>query len=334
MEQMPGVEFQISKSLGDLVESLPEEVFEVDVPRLRCKLQKRSELAASYVGHLKKYRENGSLDYDEVSREAERRRRQFGSADALKAASCLIENNPGDIVLCRDVAFSAIDWGLGGQAFRLLQRAAAARPYEPQTYQAMARCLTELGNRELATLYFEAALSGRWDERFGEFRKIVGVEYQRLLRQIIDDRKESTLRQFAQTRLKSLPSDDNLSGTDVVVTVMWNTDRTDVDLHVVEPTGETCSYENTETEIGGVITRDVTGGYGPEMYTLRKAPTGSYEVKINYFGSDANRSSTRTKVYLTIYKGFGTKDERVVTKTVQLSNESETRSVAKLKITD
>jgi hypothetical protein len=44
--------------------------------------------------------------------------------------------------------------------------------------------------------------------------------------------------------------------------------RTNVDLHVLEPSGEECSYENRDTRIGGHITEDITTGYGPEMYFL------------------------------------------------------------------
>ena len=38
---------------------------------------------------------------------------------------------------------------------------------------------------------------------------------------------------------------------DLVLTLGWNTDATDIDLHVVEPTGETCYYSNRTTAIGG-----------------------------------------------------------------------------------
>ena len=60
---------------------------------------------------------------------------------ALKALSSLVEYRPGDLVLARDVGFSALDWGLGEQAYHLLRRVAESRPYEPQTYLALAHCL-------------------------------------------------------------------------------------------------------------------------------------------------------------------------------------------------
>jgi uncharacterized protein YfaP (DUF2135 family) len=66
------------------------------------------------------------------------------------------------------------------------------------------------------------------------------------------------------------------------------------------------SYQHRDTKAGGHITQDVTQGYAPEMFTLPKAAAGKYQVRVKYFAQDANRASTRTKVYATIYEGFRT----------------------------
>lgn len=62
----------------------------------------------------------------------------------------------------------------------------------------------------------------------------------------------------------------------------WDTDMTDIDLHVIEPSGEKAYYGNRRTEIGGQVSRDFTQGYGPEEYTLRAACTGNYKVSAKY----------------------------------------------------
>ncbi len=41
----------------------------------------------------------------------------------------------------------------------------------------MARALAKMGNADLALAYFEVALAGQWDRRFGEFDKIVRLDY-------------------------------------------------------------------------------------------------------------------------------------------------------------
>ena len=65
--------------------------------------------------------------------------------------------------------------------------------------------------------------------------------------------------------------------------MMWNTDRTDVDLHVVEPSGEICYYSHPKTASGGSITDDVTTGFGPDMYVAPKTKDGKYMIKVIFY---------------------------------------------------
>ncbi len=117
---------------------------------------------------------------------------------------------------------------------------------------------------------------------------------------------------------------------DVVVTITWNTDNTDVDLHVTEPSGEECYYGYRSTKTGGELTRDVTQGYGPEMYVNAKAPHGKYKVRAHYFASDRNRASARTKVYVRTFEDWGTAKERVREQVVTLEVGKEWHDIATL----
>ena len=177
-------------------------------------------------------------------------------------------------------------------------------------------------------VYYEIAFSGNWDRRFRDFNRIVAVEYLHLLQRICAGELESHAADYAKARCEALSNEFDVADADLVITMMWNTDRTDVDLHVVEPSGEQCNYQHRKTKSGGQLTEDVTEGFGPEMYVLRKAPHGKYAAKVHYFGSDSNRTSTRTKVYLTIYEDFSTDLERVTHHVVTLGDRDETRQVA------
>ena len=42
----------------------------------------------------------------------------------------------------------------------------------------------------------------------------------------------------------------------------WDADLTDMDLHVIEPSGEEAYYSHNRTRIGGMVSRDFTAGYG------------------------------------------------------------------------
>jgi len=328
LEQMPGGTFKIPTALKLTLDRLPAEAFEVKVPRLVCVSQGRSTLPDAYLEQLGQKQ----LDYMAINDEARRRLAVHGPADALRALSSLIENNPGDTVLARDVAFSAMKWNLGGQAYPLLRRVAKARPYQPQSYQAMGQCLSQTGNGDLAMIFYEVALAGNWNNAGSDFKKIVSAEYLHLLRRIDAGRIECRASDYAEARLASLTDKSPLRGAGLVVTMMWNTDRTDVDLHVVEPNGEVCYYSHPKTKSGGTITDDVTNGFGPEMYVLPKTLDGKYAIKVNYFGSDANRTTTRTKVYMTVYENFGTANEKITTRTVDLGHSKQMRHVMTVKV--
>jgi uncharacterized protein YfaP (DUF2135 family) len=192
----------------------------------------------------------------------------------------------------------------------------------------MGQALAAIGKPELALVYYEIPLLGHWDSRFGDLMLIVELEYVRLLRQIAG--KDSPARDYAQSRLATLQNKVGIDRADVVVTITWNTDNTDVDLHVIEPSGEECVYNHPRTRSGGELTRDVTRGYGPEMYVLRHAPKGKYRIDANYFASDANRTSVRTKVQVTIVENWGTAQEKVTDRVVALEYGKERHTIATL----
>ncbi len=325
LARVNGDDAALRKHLEILIERMPKSAFEVDVPALHAKSHDADAVGTTIAAQLRKH----ELVYDDVIAEAERRRAKLGAADGLKALSSLVEANPGDTVMARDVAFIAADWGLSAQTYHLLQRVAATRPEEPQTYHALALGLAELGANDLAMLHFEIAYSGQWDGRFGAFHDIVAMDYARFLR--ATPVKELANRGLAQERQAQLRQESGIDTSDLVVMITWNTDDTDVDLHVIEPNGAECYYKNPETISGGRLTRDVTQGYGPEMYTNERAGRGKYKIFAHYFASNSNRMSTRTKVYATIYENFGTPQEKVTRKTVPLRDGKENHDLAVVK---
>ncbi|MFH1532777.1 MAG: hypothetical protein ABIK09_18800, partial [Pseudomonadota bacterium] len=326
LTKMPGMEFEIPAALKVVLEQLPAASFRVSAPPLICAQRTTKEIP----GDLQEQLITRKLIYDQWTEEAERRLKAHGPADALKALSNLVENAPGDSVLARDVGFSAMEMGLGAQAYHLFRRVAASRPFEPQTYRAMAQALTALGANDLALLYYEVGMIGHWDSRFGEFRKILLMDYQKFLEQVAAGAIQVTASDYAKARLETISKEIGIAQADLVVMIDWNTDGTDVDLHVLEPTGEECYYSNANTRIGGRLTMDVTQGYGPEMYVLEKAPAGTYNIRAKYFSSDANRASTRTKVFATVYRSWGRPDESVQRKTVVLRDGKEMHDLASI----
>ncbi|MDH3592202.1 MAG: hypothetical protein OER88_10010, partial [Planctomycetota bacterium] len=295
LDDLP-VEFSFPAEARANLEALPVEAFVVAPDELTCTVRRWNQIP----GRIQEELASRKLTYDSLTKEAERREQP---ADRLKALSSLVENRPGDLALQRDIGYTALAWGLGGQAYWLFRRVADARPYEPHSYHAMALCLLKMGKRDLADAYYEIALAGQWPERYGEFRDIVAVDCRRADR----------------------------APADLIVTIAWNTDRTDIDLHVIDPNQEECYYKHKKTSIGGAITKDVTGGFGPEMFTLRKAIPGTYQVKVKYFAEDTTRASARTKVYVTIHEDWGRPTQRTRREVVTLAYGKKMHTVAEIK---
>jgi hypothetical protein len=273
--------------------------------------------------------QSGTPDYETLAGEAERRLQRSGVDDAVRVLSSLVENRPGDTALARDVAFASIAWGRPGEAYYLLRRAAAARTFEPVTFHALAHSLEQLGNTDMAIVYYELACAGRWDARFGDMHDIARLDYLRFLRRL-NDKTSGRLADYAKLRMASLATAQLRDTADVAALILWNTDGTDVDLHVLEPNGEECFFQHTQTGSGGQLSRDVTTGYGPELYLLSHAPAGTYNFRAHYFAADANRATTRTKVLALIYQGWGTKDEKLTMKAIPLIGRSESHELGKI----
>jgi uncharacterized protein YfaP (DUF2135 family) len=63
----------------------------------------------------------------------------------------------------------------------------------------------------------------------------------------------------------------------------WSSDNSDVDLWVTDPRNEKCLYSHSEKEIGGRLSQDVTQGYGPEEFSLRRSLKRKYKVEVDLY---------------------------------------------------
>lgn len=65
----------------------------------------------------------------------------------------------------------------------------------------------------------------------------------------------------------------------------WDTPSTDIDLWVIDPSGEKIYYAHSTSASGGYLDRDDTDGFGPEnVYWSENIPQGEYTIKVHYFG--------------------------------------------------
>jgi hypothetical protein len=112
-----------------------------------------------------------------------------------------------------------------------------------------------------------------------------------------------------------------LLDVDLRVTMEWNVDASDMDLWVDEPTGERAIYSHPRTEIGGRLSRDLTQGYGPEEYLLRRAIPGVYTVRANVYARDRINPNGAITIRVRMFRNWGRPDEAVETLDVELRPE-------------
>ena len=97
---------------------------------------------------------------------------------------------------------------------------------------------------------------------------------------------------------------------DLRIMMSWDTDETDVDIHVLEPDGEEAFYRNRRTSKGGFVSEDVTTGYGPEEYLCKDAQKGKYRILANYFASHRQALTGAAVVTATVYTNWGRGSEK------------------------
>ena len=98
---------------------------------------------------------------------------------------------------------------------------------------------------------------------------------------------------------------DDLSDSNGVIQVglSWDTDQTDIDLHVTDPSGEEIFFSHPNSASGGYLDRDDTDGFGPEnIYWINDIPDGTYKVHVVYYGPSTGPTTNYT---IKVINGLG-----------------------------
>jgi tetratricopeptide (TPR) repeat protein len=264
-------------------------------------------------------------------KEAQRRLGMQDPDGAVRVLSSIIEEYPSRGDALRLVGYRLLDLNQAAHAVRLFDRVQRQRPFEPHSYLDLARSLEQSGKYGLAAVQYEIALAGKWHARFHESLKDVAREdYGRMMRQAIRQKKVSdALADHFGERLEKM--DPRQFQSDLRVSMSWNTDATDIDLWVIEPDGTKCFYSNRNTKNGGELSQDMTQGYGPERYHMKKAVPGEYKIVVHYFRANPNLLGGETHVNVNVARNAGTPQEVVEKHTVILKTQGQEVEVCKTK---
>jgi Ca-activated chloride channel family protein len=256
---------------------------------------------------------------------------------ARRILSNLAELRIEDPGLLRVLAWRLQQAGDLATATVVLRRVAKLRPEEPQSFRDLALVLALSGRTNQSKADLEEALQlfhkvalGTWD-RHGDTIAIFALEEMNAL--IAWTRRQ----EWPEANPPQIPEYDkrlaeNLD-TDIRIVMAWDADATDIDLHVIEPGGEEAFYGHNRTGRGGLVSDDIIDGCGPEEYLIRVAPTGSYTVKANYFGSDQQTVIGPATVTATVFTHWGRTNEQRQTLTIRLNEPKEDIKLGKITFT-
>lgn len=107
------------------------------------------------------------------------------------------------------------------------------------------------------------------------------------------------------------------------IVLSWDSDGTDLDLHVLTPDGGHVFYGDRVLDNGAALDVDVTTGYGPEIVAMPAPLPGSYLVYVNYYGAGELGEDHLTVAQVTVVGNENTPSEKKQTFTVPLRNPGE-----------
>jgi tetratricopeptide (TPR) repeat protein len=203
---------------------------------------------------------------------------------------------------------------------KIFEKVLELKPEEPQSYRDLALVLARQKKYQRAIKLLYHVITTHWD-RFQEIEVIALME----LNNFIARAKEHGIKTVDVD-----PRLIKLLDVDIRIVLTWDADLTDMDLWVIDPRGEKSFYSNKLSAIGGLMSRDFTEGYGPEEYVLKKAINGEYKIKVNYYGSSAQKLIGPVTLQVDIFTNYGRKNQQKKSITLRLKQAKEVISVGEI----
>jgi len=238
----------------------------------------------------------------------------------LRALSNLAEMDLQNRQVLRLLAYRLQQAGEIDLALPIFERVLELAPGEPQSHRDLGLALAQAGQAQRAVDRLYEVVTGAWDSRFADIDLITLAELNAVVAEAKRAGKPVDVSAIEPRLLKNLP-------LDVRVVLAWDADATDVDLHVIDPNGDEVFYGRNLSYQGGAITRDATGGYGPEEFALRDAKPGKYRVEANFFGHRQQVLASSTGLMLWLSSGFGTTAQQDQRTTLSVKSEGGQRVV-------
>jgi hypothetical protein len=247
---------------------------------------------------------------------------QGATALGLRILSNLAELAPDNLALLRVLGYrlqqmdslALAEWVLG-EVLRL-------RPDEPQSHRDLGLVMAKRGHLQAAIERLYEVVKEPWDGRFSE----IGVLAAHEINSLVGSHRSALDLSFMDERLiEAMP-------TDLRVVLTWDANDVDLDLWVTDPRGEKCFYQNRQTDIGGLMSRDFTGGYGPEEFLIKEAMPGTYQVQANYYANKQASLTGPATLRLRLIRDYGRPSQQEKSIVLRLGEENEVVEVGRFEV--
>ncbi len=234
---------------------------------------------------------------------------------AVRILSNLAEMRLEDPALLRTFAWRLREAGEYDRAIPLLRKVAKLRPEEPHSFRDLAQLLSErardrgiAADAEEAMALLKKTAFTPWKRQNARAVAVFALEELNALAAWVRGHDWGTVP--APTIPEWNEDFKHLLDVDLRIVLSWDADNTDIDIHVLEPSGEEAFYQNHRTASGGFVSQDITTGYGPEEYLQLKGQKGVYKVLTHYYGSSQQKLTGPATATATVYTDWGRPAEK------------------------
>ncbi|WP_435308239.1 VIT domain-containing protein [Sebaldella termitidis] len=221
--------------------------------------------------------------------------------------------------LLKTYGYKLLELNKAAEAVEVFKELVKIKGEDPQSYRDLAMAYEKNNNYQEALDTYYIVLSRSWDGRFTQIKDVVLKEMNRL----IAVHSKLNISKIDKKLIYPMP-------LDIRVTLEWTADNSDIDLHFTDPFNETGYYGNRLTKIGSRLSGDITQGFGPEEFALKKAPDGTYAVKAKYFGDSRQNLAGPITLRVVMYTNYGTKKEKSEEIMVRVKDRKEMLEIGEL----
>ncbi|PWF44654.1 VIT domain-containing protein [Massilia glaciei] len=243
---------------------------------------------------------------------------------ALRVLSNLAEMDLENRHVLRILGYRLMQAGAPALAIPVLEKVQLLAEEEPQSFRDLGLAHAAAGHHQQAVDQLYETVIRPWDSRFAEIELIALSEMNAIIAAAPARANIDTSR-IDPRLLRNMP-------LDVRAVLTWDADNSDMDLWVTDPNGERCYYGHRLTYQGGRMTRDFTGGYGPEEFSLRNAKPGKYKIEANFYGSRQQVVAGATTLQVKLTTGFGTAKAKEQMLMLRLSGDGRTVRVGEFEV--